>query len=532
MRAEPSSSRIITGRLHRLATAATVLFLVSGCAGADRSPSPGDSTSTPAIVVSPSPVSTPTPSSAPTGTPAVAAGLWEGAGNIKWPRYAPKAVLLGDGRVLLLGDEGGKYEPVPEHSQFAELWDPATGTWRETEYLQKARGQFAAVTLLDGRALVAGGMNAAFESYSSAYVFDPASETWMKVGLMGTARAAPAAAVLLDGRVLVAGGGYYTGMPAEGAGGNATLAAWHTATGPAQADGGIRVADAGPDPIGYALATAELFDPRTGTWSATGPMRYARFNPTAVTLGDGRVLVGGGAAYPHISFEIYDPATGRFSVTDALPGVDPSDLAGLGLPSAGADTASPDWGGALVALADGDALLANTNWYCRFDPASEEEIRLTRTFRFEAAVDRWTEVGAPQVSVSHSTADVTTWEDLGEHHPDGIVAQLRDGRVLFAGGQGLDQLGTRAAEMLDPGTGTWSPLPDMPGARVRAEMVALADGSMLIAGGYSNGGDGYPVALGRCVPVRAGPVTLARPLTPRCDRRSRTPGRGGGGPPA
>ena len=112
------------------------------------------------------------------------------------------------------------------------------------------------------------------------------------------------------------------------------------------------------------------------------------------------------------------------------------------------------------------------------------------------AADRWIEVGAPQVSVSHSTTDTTTWEDLGEHHPDGIVAPLRDGRVLFAGGRGPDRLGTRAAELLDPATGTWSPLPDMPGARVTAETVALADGSVLIVGGYSNGGDGSPVALG------------------------------------
>ena len=291
-----------------------------------------------------------------------------------WPRHAPGAVLLGDGRVLLLGDEGVRgARAVPEHSRFAELWDPATGTWRETEYLEKARGQFAAVTLQDGRALVAGGMNSAFESYSSAYIYDPASEEWTKAGLMGTARAAPAAAVLPDGRVLVAGGGYYTGMPAAAAPGNATLAAWHEATGPVLGDAGIRLADAGPDPTGYALATAELFDPKTGTWSATGPMHYARWRPTAVTLGDGRVLAGGaGTAVAEVSFEIYDPATGRFTLAPALPAVDPADLEGLGLPSAGAATGSPT-GGTLVALPSGDALLANTLWLCRLDAASEEE---------------------------------------------------------------------------------------------------------------------------------------------------------------
>jgi hypothetical protein len=399
-------------------------------------------------------------------------------------------VLLGDGRVLLLGDEGGKYEAVPEHSRFAELWDPATGTWRATEYLQKARGQFAAVALPDGRALVAGGMNGTFESYSSAYVFDPASETWTKVGLMGTARAAPAAAVLLDGRVLVAGGGYYTGKAAAEPAGNVTLAAWREASGQELTDASVRLADSDPGPTGYALATAELFDPKTGTWSPTGPMGYARATPTAVTLGDGRVLLTGDAAAEG-TIEIYDPATGHFSLAAALPDVDPSSLAEFGIAQASIGEA-----GTLVALADGNALLAGSIWGGSYDPASEVEIRITRTFRFEAATNRWTEIGLPQVRTVLPTNDGGVRTDVGAHHPDGIVAPLRDGQVLFAGGQGLDQLGSRAAEALDPGTGTWSPLPDMPGARVRAAEVGLADGSVLIVGGYANEGDGYPIAIG------------------------------------
>ena len=41
------------------------------------------------------------------------------------------------------------------------------------------------------------------------------------------------------------------------------------------------------------MATAELFDPTTGSWSQTGPMTYARIGAAAVTLADGRVLVFG-----------------------------------------------------------------------------------------------------------------------------------------------------------------------------------------------------------------------------------------------
>src|SRR6266567_1685026 len=41
------------------------------------------------------------------------------------------------------------------------------------------------------------------------------------------------------------------------------------------------------------LATAELYDPNSGTWSATGSMTAGRFAHTTVLLSDGRVLVVG-----------------------------------------------------------------------------------------------------------------------------------------------------------------------------------------------------------------------------------------------
>jgi N-acetylneuraminic acid mutarotase len=129
-----------------------------------------------------------------------------------WARSVPTAVRLGDGQVLVLGDHGGKYEAVPETSRFVDRWDPVTQRWSETDSLPKARGQFAAVRLQDGRALIAGGTNTDWYSYSSAYVFDPATGRWTKTGVMGTARTSPAAVVLPDGRVLVTGGGYLTGV--------------------------------------------------------------------------------------------------------------------------------------------------------------------------------------------------------------------------------------------------------------------------------------------------------------------------------
>jgi hypothetical protein len=58
-------------------------------------------------------------------------------------------------------------------------------------------------------------------------------------------------------------------------------------------------------------ASAELYDPATGKFSATGNMRFTRFkiNETLAVLKDGRVFVGGGNKQP----EVYNPATSLFT---------------------------------------------------------------------------------------------------------------------------------------------------------------------------------------------------------------------------
>ena len=151
----------------------------------------------------------------------------------------------------------------------------------------------------------------------------PATGTWTSTNLMVTARYEHTATLLSNGKVLVAGG-YNGNYLASAELYDPATNTWSTTTNPmgtarnghtATLLSNDKVLVAGGFNGGY-LASAELYDPATGTWSSTGPMGTARFYHTDTLLPSGKVLVAGGAnSYFLASAELYDPVAGTWSST-------------------------------------------------------------------------------------------------------------------------------------------------------------------------------------------------------------------------
>jgi N-acetylneuraminic acid mutarotase len=250
-------------------------------------------------------------------------------------RIYHSATLLANGCVLIVGgyDDSFQYGPVNSYLNSAELFNPAAESWTSAGTLPPLGGTYpnahishTATLLTNGLVMVAGGMDSA-NIFSSTELFNPASATWSFTGDMNIPRAYHTATLLTNGLVLVAGGmgccsSTNSAMasaelynPATGTWTNTgTMTAsrkYHTAT--LLNDGRVLVAG-GANKNGASLSSAELYNPVTGTWAATGTMTTAREYHTATLLTNGQVLVAGGGS----GAELFDPATGKWSVTGSL----------------------------------------------------------------------------------------------------------------------------------------------------------------------------------------------------------------------
>jgi len=393
-------------------------------------PSPSTRASTDGIV--------PTPTARPRSTLANR-GL---TGPIGDGRQIHTATALADGRVLIAG--GYAFEDRPLES--AVLYDPGTNRFLPTGPLSEARGYHTATLLRDGRVLITGGGPPGWPGsftgitgpfLASAELYDPQTGAFTPTGSMATPREVHTATLLADGRVLLTGGADYQAHavataelydPTTGTfsptGSMTAARAFHTAT--LLADGRVLVAGGSPAAWGTTahLASAEIYDPRTGTFTPTSSMAAGRDFNTATLLRDGRVLVAGGstgsqedvgpAARDDIrTAEIFDPATGTFELTGPL-------INGRQYHTA---TLLPD---GRVLVIGGGADYTNLEFLAAaemFDP-------VTGTF-----------------AMAGSLATARTYH---------TATLLDDGRVLVTGGYGA-VAPLASAEIYDPSTGAFNP---------------------------------------------------------------------------
>jgi len=325
------------------------------------------------------------------------------------------------------------------------------GGWLPVADLATGRAQHTATLLQTGKVLVAGGVDAHGAATATAELFDPIANRWSAAAPMSTSRAEHTATLLTDGRVLVVGGFYARDPLALGRGGGETL------------------------------SRAEIYDPRSNSWTPAPSMAVRRGRHTATLLPDGRVVVLGGIAITSAANwtftlpgggEVYDPRTDRWSET------------------------APDVGGrqghSATLLRDGRVLVVGGSGEMGPEPTARI---------YDPARDSWSTAWLPAIVRSGHTATL-----------------LPDGKVLVLGGLGAPAVEVAqgpmryqteplsSGDMYDPVLNLWIPTLAMTSTRLEHTATLLKDGSVLVVGGaYANPGhpETYEVATNHWVQATA-----------------------------
>ena len=323
-------------------------------------------------------------------------------GNTTTARFSHTATILPNGKVLIAG--GMEQNGVWLDS--AELYDPARGRFSAIGKMSVRRAGATATLLPTGKVLIAGGNDGSGKSLASAEIYDPDTNTFSATGNLSFPRAHAIAVLLKTGKVLVAGG-------------NA----------------------AGDDDQ---LASAEIYDPLAGRFLPTGSMHGPRSAFTAVRLKDGKVLVAGGVSggqYPYhkveATAEVYDPLTGRFTLTGEM--------------------SVPRYKQGAALLPDGKVLIAGgSNEDGRQQKFSSTEIFDPRMNAFQPGP----RMNFPRFKLLSG------------------VTSLSDGRILIAGG-------AQQPEIYDPARAVFVSLADSPlDGFLFSTATLLPDGRVLLVDGY------------------------------------------------
>jgi Kelch motif len=329
----------------RIAALLQITILVAACtAGPPPTATPGTG-ATPASTTQTSstaatPASTiPAPSSAPSPAPQspeypLDPAMFTILAPLSQARFEHTATMLPDGRVLIAGGRylefGSDHEVLSEGLRSVEIFDPVTRRWSAGPDMERRRQRHVALGLADGRVLVAGGNYSEDGPLRDATgeIFDPMTGEWSAPFDLPLEPAS--AVVLLDGTVLLLGhddeafsnkGYSATYDPESGAFGPvrrvAGMSIGSMATllrnGSVLAAGSWRGYGDGPPEL---RPEAAIYDPGTGVWTATTPMREARQPAAIVTVDDGRALIVSNA-----SGELYDPTAAAWTTTGATASI-------------------------------------------------------------------------------------------------------------------------------------------------------------------------------------------------------------------
>ena len=260
-------------------------------------------------------------------------GTWVFTGNLHGSRDGHTATLLMNGTVLVAGGEDNNIA-----LSSSETYSQSIGAWNSAGNLNVARSNASAILLAKGTVLIMGGClaNCQGATTATAEIYNPTSRTWSLTGKMLTPRAYSGAVMLPGGKILVAGGCVtfnINGCMSV----TAKAEIYDPATGKWTATGGMTVgrgaltltmlpngkvlAAGGQNAAGDALASSELYNSTTGRWTLTGKLNVARDEHTAVLLANGKVLAIGGETTNGLSTaktELYDSATGKWTLTGNL----------------------------------------------------------------------------------------------------------------------------------------------------------------------------------------------------------------------
>jgi hypothetical protein len=177
-------------------------------------------------------------------------------------RMSAFSVLLANGKVLIVGGiNDGLSDGVGDET--AELFDPATGTWAATGSVPLPGFIMSLTSLETGNVLVT-------NDQAAAYLYELATGIWRPTGRMEAARYFSSGVLLRSGEVLVVGG---------------------------------KTSEVGD----VDLASAELYDPASETWSPTSPMLMAGTLQTTTLLMSGQVFATEIGSNDFSYAEVYTP---------------------------------------------------------------------------------------------------------------------------------------------------------------------------------------------------------------------------------